>query len=311
MMEVRRYTASDAERWNLFVADSRQGTFLFDRGYMDYHRSRFTDHSLLIYRKERLFALLPANADGDTLWSHQGLTYGGLLTNERATVADVCEAFHAINAYLRAEGFRRVVYKAIPSIYHRLPAEEDLYALTNICNARLTVRHVSSTLTTHRLSFTESRKSGLRKAQRLGIEVEETTDLTAFWSILEQNLQRQYAARPVHTLSEMELLHTRFPQNIRLFMASRGGCPLGGTLIFETPQVVHTQYISASEVGKREGALDALFDYLLHDRYAQVPYFDFGKSSDGDGHALNRSLIFQKEGFGGRAVCYDWYEYDI
>ncbi len=311
MWEVKRYEASGAAQWNDFVVQSKQGTFLFDRGYMDYHQARFADHSLLVYRKQRLFALLPANSEGTTIWSHQGLTYGGLLTTDHATVAEVAEAFEAINAFLKSEGFLRVVYKAVPWIYHRLPAEEDLYALTNICQARLSVRHVSSMLTARRLRFTESRKSGVRKAMREGISVGESTDYPSFWRILEGNLARQYDARPVHTLQEMQLLHSRFPENIRLFLASKDGQPVGGTVIFETPQVVHTQYISASLEGKACGALDALFDFLLHERYREAQCFDFGKSSDGDGHALNRSLIFQKEGFGGRAVCYDWYEYDL
>lgn len=204
----------------------------------------------------------------------------------------------------------RVVYKAMPWIYHRLPAEEDLYALTNVCGARLVVRHISSTLVAgERLRFAESRRSGLRKARRQGIEVRESEDMKAFWNILNSNLEYKYGTHPVHTLAELLLLKTRFPQQIRLFMACHDDKPLGGTLIFETPQVVHTQYISASPEGKACGALDALFDYLLNEVYLHAPFFDFGKSSNGDGHELNEPLVFQKEGFGGRGVCYDWYEY--
>lgn len=309
--EVRRYGAEDAEAWNIFVGSTKQGTFLFLREYMDYHSDRFHDHSLMIFRHGHLFALLPANVDGKVLWSHQGLTYGGLLTNQKATVAAVCDIFAAVNAYLRLQGFVRVIYKPTPWIYHRLPSEEDLYALTNVCDARLSVRHVATTLCNQRLRFTESRKSGIRKAKVQGLTVCESNDLPAFWRILEDNLDRKYSAHPVHTLSEIQLLKARFPDQIHLYLAMKDDKPLGGTLIYETPQVVHTQYISASNEGKAMGALDVLFDSLLHDRYADVPYFDFGKSSNGDGHDLDRSLIFQKEGFGGRAVCYDWYEYDL
>ena len=311
MFDIQRYTQTDRQAWNDFVAQSKQGTFLFDRGFMDYPGDRFTDHSLMVYRKGRLYALLPANAEGDTLWSHQGLTYGGLLTDHRATVAEVGEVFDAINSALRADHFHRVVYKAVPWIYHRIPAEEDLYALVNGCDARIVARHVSTTLTSSRLGFEESRKSGLRKAVRAGVEVVESDDYAAFWQILEANLQQRYGVHPVHTLEEMRLLKSRFPNVIRLFLAIRGEKTLGGSVVFETPQVVHTQYISASAEGKACGALDMLFDHLINHRYAHVPYFDFGKSTNGDGHDLNHSLIFQKEGFGGRAVCYDWYEYNL
>lgn len=115
----------------------------------------------------------------------------------------------------------------------------------------------------------------------------------------------------MHTLPELCLLKSRFPSNIRLFMAYRGNEALGGTLLYVLRQVVHTQYISASVEGKAIGVLDLLFDYLINKKSWSEPYFDFGKSSDGDGHDLNASLIFQKEGFGGRGVCYDWYSYTV
>ncbi len=312
MMTICRFTPDKAQQWDDFVRRSRQGTFLFERAYMDYHHDRFADHSLMVYLKNRLFALLPANEADGVLWSHQGLTYGGLLTGAEATMTEVCDTFRALNEHLREEGLRKVVYKAMPWIYHRLPAEEDLYALTNVCDAHLMVRHISSTLVAgERLRFTESRRSGLRKAQRQGVMACESDDMEAFWNILNDNLQRKYGTRPVHTLSELRLLKERFPRQIRLYLAYREGIPLGGTLIFETSQVVHTQYISASPEGKACGALDALFDHLLNRVYPHVPFFDFGKSSDGDGHELNEPLIFQKEGFGGRGVCYDWYEYAL
>ena len=135
-----------ADEWNLFVAASKNGTFLFDRHFMDYHSDRFCDHSLLVYRDQRLYALLPANQKDDTLVSHGGLTYGGLVTDSRCSAKGVLDAFTAINEYLRQQGFRHVVYKAVPWIYHQLPAEEDLYALTSVCHARLTIRDISSAI---------------------------------------------------------------------------------------------------------------------------------------------------------------------
>lgn len=312
IFEVKRYLADNRDEWNSFVAKSKQGTFLFDRNYMDYHADRFLDHSLMVYRKGHLYALLPGNEHEQVFYSHQGLTYGGLLTTSKATTADIAETFKAINGYLHNQGFMTVVYKTIPWIYHELPAEEDLYALTNICNARILVRHISSAIFLNRhLPFNESRKSGIRKALRNGVEVREANDLSAFWKILDENLENKYGAKPVHTLPELCLLKSRFPSNIRLFMAYRGNEALGGTLLYVSRQVVHTQYISASVEGKAIGVLDLLFDYLINKKSWSEPYFDFGKSSDGDGHDLNASLIFQKEGFGGRGVCYDWYSYTV
>ena len=42
-MPILRYDPSMAPRWNEFVANSANATFLHDRRYMDYHADRFMD----------------------------------------------------------------------------------------------------------------------------------------------------------------------------------------------------------------------------------------------------------------------------
>lgn len=311
-MEIRRYRREDKELWNSFVSKARNATFLFDRNYMDYHADRFDDNSFMFYHKGKLKAVLPANVAGDTLYSHQGLTYGGLLLDKKATVEDVLECFDSLNSWLRENGISKVVYKALPWIYQQYPSEEDLYALTWKCKAQLISRDISSSIVVdNKLKFAESRKSGIRKALSLNIEVGESNDVDGFWHVLEDNLGNRYNAKPVHTSSEMKLLMSRFPNNIRLYVAKMNGEIVGGTLIYVTPQVVHTQYISASVEGKKHGALDLLFDYIINKVYANCRYFDFGKSTEQGGAYLNEPLIFQKEGFGGRGVCYDWYQWEL
>ena len=116
MFEIERYTDAQAGEWNAFVRSSKNGTFLFDRGYMDYHADRFADASLMCRRDGRLYALLPANRDGDALYTHQGLTYGGLVTGAEATAAGVLHLLAQMNARWRSEGVRRGVYQPVPYI---------------------------------------------------------------------------------------------------------------------------------------------------------------------------------------------------
>ena len=312
MFEIIRYTADKASEWSQFVRQSKNGTFLFFRDYMDYHIDRFRDHSLMFYRDGVLFALLPANEEGGVLWSHQGLTYGGVIMSEKVTAARVQQLFRELNDYLRAEGFRKVVYKQVPHIFHRIPSEEDVFALTSVCGAKLSDRSLSSAIfLTSPLQWRRDRRYGANKAFADGIIVQESDDWAGFWQVLSCNLQHKYGARPVHTLEEITLLHARFPQYIRLFTVSKDEQLLGGTVLYITQQVVHTQYISASEEGKRLRAIDLLFDELLHHRQWNRPYFDFGTSNEEDGRILVEPLIYQKEGFGGRGICYDTYEWEV
>ena len=161
------------------------------------------------------------------------------------------------------------------------------------------------------MTFTESRLSGLRKARRCGLMVKESTDFDTFWQILNDNLTAKYGVRPVHSAAELELLHGRFPDQIKLYFVFEDEVPLGGTVLFLTPQVLHTQYISATPEGKTCGAIDLLFDHLINQVYVDYRFIDFGKSTSSDSADLNENLIFQKEGFGARAVCYDTYEWTL
>ena len=312
MFEITKYTSGQKAAWNQFVLRSKNGTFLFDRNYMDYHSDRFEDNSLMIFRKGKLYSLLPANKAGNVLYSHQGLTYGGMIMNDKVTVAESVDMFRQLNACLKESGFEKVIYKPIPLIYHQHLAQEDLYALFRTTNAKIIGRNISSTIIqADKIKFTESRKSGIRKALSNGITVRLSNDLSTFWEILDTNLKNKYGVAPVHTLLEMQLLQSRFPQYIKLYMAYKDDIALGGTLLYITKQVVHTQYISANVEGKELGVLDLLFDYLINHEYTNYPYFDFGQSTEQMGHLLNVSLIFQKEGFGGRGMCYDIYEYGL
>ena len=313
MFDIQRYTPDKASLWNEFLTRSKNATFLFDRAYMDYHSDRFIDHSLMVYKDSTLYALLPANAEGDTWWTHHGLTYGGLVMSDKCRAAMVRELFKDLNDYLRLQGFNQVVYKHIPWHYCQHPAEEDLFALTNVCHASIRSRDVASVVMLQQpLTFSTLRRRGVKKAVAGGVQMKEMQDLEPFWQLLEENLWTRFHNKPVHTLDEIQLLQHRFPQNIRLFVAVRGERLLGGTLLYVNGQTVKTQYISANEEGKKVGALDYLFEQLLQ-QCARVgkQYFDFGTSNLADNDDLNDSLIFQKEGFGGRAICYDTYEWSL
>lgn len=311
-IDVVRYNASLQAVWDAFVRVCKNATFLFFRGYMDYN-PRFTDHSLLFYKGGTLVGLLPCNIEGDTLCSHGGLTYGGFLMTRKSRAVDVMDMFAALRDYLQKNGsVKKIIYRAVPHIYSTYPAEEDLYALFR-CNARLTERKISSAIWLRDpLPFSNLRRRKTRLAQKARLAVCNDGDYAAFWQVLQENLRTGHNVQPVHSLAEMELLAGRFPENIRLFrVVDEQGATLAGTVLYITDRVAHVQYIGSLPEGRACGALDYLFDYLVRDYSTSKEYFEFGTSVEQGGHILNKGLIFQKEGFGGRAVVYDTYETDI
>lgn len=309
--ELIPYSPMMKKEWDKFITLSKNATFLLMRDYMDYHTERFSDLSLVFLRNGAIYALLPACRSGDTIYSHAGLTYAGLIMNAKCTASGVLDIFALLQDHLRHEGIRNLIYKPIPHIYHSLPAEEDLYALFR-SGATLSARNIASVISRrHRIKFRDIRKSGIRKATKSGLNVCESSDFKSFWKILSDNLDNKYGASPVHSIDEIEKLSGLFPSNIRLFGAFLGNEMIAGVVIFLSSRVAHCQYISANTTGKSLGALDLIFDRLINYIFADIEYFDFGTSNENGGKILNSSLIYQKEGFGARAVCYDTYELNV
>ncbi len=307
-MVVRQYEAADLPQWDAFVRASKNGHFLFERGYMDYHADRFADHSLLVYDdNERLIGLLPAHQRDQALVSHGGLTYGGLITDAAMKMPIMLEVFDQLRAYCGEHGISEIIYKAIPYLFHRLPADEDRYALY-LNNADPIDRRVITVIDQReRLPFQQRRARGVKKAQKAGVRVGASDDLAGYWALLDDVLWATHQAHPVHSLSELKLLQERFPDNIKLYTACADSEMVAGVLIYESNCVARAQYIAASERGKAVGALDLLFDSLIYEVYADKRYFDFGTSHEPASGALNIGLITQKEEFGGRAVVCDTY----
>lgn len=311
MIRVERYEAKWQPAWDDFIDRARNGVFLFRRGYMDYHADRFTDFSLLFFDEDRLAAVMPASVRDGIVSSHGGLTFGGVISDARMRTAVILGLFDALRDYLRSQGMARLIYKAVPHIYHRMPAEEDLYALYRV-GARLVRRDVSSTIWTGEPAEpTKGRRWSLKRAKAHGLEVGESRDFRAFMALEEEHLRKKYDVRPTHTGDEMELLASRFPDNIRLFTAARAGRLLGGVLVYQSRRVAHAQYIAANDEGRELGCLDVVLDWLLRGVYAAMPYFDFGISTEQGGRHLNGGLIDNKESYGARAVTYDFYEWDV
>jgi len=311
-MKIVKYREDYKTEWDSFVSNSINGHFFFQRDYMEYHSDRFCDFSLLFFNDiNRLMAILPANVEDDVVYSHQGLTFGGFLINEKMKAETMLEIFEILKDYLKNEGIQKLVYKCIPYIYHRIPSEEDLYALF-YNNARLVRRDVSSTVSMDgKVKYQLQRQRAIKKAIKNGLEFGRSEDYESYWAILEEILQTEHHTMPVHSLDEIKRLASLFPDNIKLYVANKNRKMLGGTLIFENKEIVHTQYLANSSEGKMTGALDFVIDNLISKVYRDKKYLDFGMSNEKEGRYLNTGLIAQKEGFGAGSVAYDFYELDI
>lgn len=306
---VKKYQPEHKKQWDEFVANSKNATFLFQRDFMDYHQDRFDDYSLMMYKDETLFSVLPANRSDNTIYSHQGLSYGGLLLNKAAKFEDVLEAFKVLLKYINDEGFSNLELKLLPKIYHKLPSDEMDYLLFKT-DAQVVRRDVSTVIDMmHPLKISSSnRKRNLKKAKANHVEVKESPQLETFFTeILIPNLHQQHKALPVHSVEEIIKLKTKFPDNIRQFNAYCQNEIIAGVTIFETELVAHAQYISTIDSKKEFAGLDAVFDMLMHTIFKNKRYLSFGISNENNGQNINYGLLKWKESFGARVISHDFY----
>ena len=306
---VIKYNPEYKSLWDSFVSKAKNATFLFHRDFMEYHQDRFEDFSLMVFKNKKLIAILPANKLGGTVYSHQGLTYGGLVLPKDVKFEVVLNAFKEVLKFLCVRQIGTLVLKQMPSIYYILPTDEIQY-LMFILKAKLVRRDSLSVIDLNeKLKISGNRMEGIKRAKNLRLTIKEEQTFDDFWNeILIPNLQERHGVKPVHSLEEITWLKKHFPDNIRQFNVYNEDKIVAGTTIFETKNVAHSQYISGNNDKNQLGSLDVLHIHLINHMFKSKKFFDFGISNENEGKQINKGLQFWKEGFGARTITQDFYE---
>lgn len=306
--KVIKYSPAFYNEWNDFVKNSKNGTFLFYRNFMDYHKDRFEDFSLIVFKNEKLVAALPANKVGQKIYSHQGLTYGGLILPDHIPFKNTLEIIYNVLKFLCDNNFDTLIFKQLPKIYNKRHSDEMDYFLFML-DAKVYRKDVSMVIQlSNKLEYSSLRKRKLKLATKIGLKFVEETDMTSFWNeVLTPNLYKTYKVKPVHSLSEISRLRNLFPNNIKQYNVYFENELMAGCTIFETEKVAHIQYVSTKKE-KHIGALDFLIDELLIKVYNNKTYFDFGISNENEGRNINLGLLNWKQSFGASPLIHEFYE---
>lgn len=311
MIKIKKYISEDCTIWDAFVRSSKNGIFMFERGFMDYHSDRFKDNSLMFYDEDELMAVIPASLHEKELRSHGGLTYGGFITSDKMKQHHMNDCFNALKDYMQTNKISKLVYKLIPHIYHKQAAEEDLYALYKIGAKLFKIEPSTTVLLKNPLKMQTLRQRQVKKAMKSNVQIKISENFDDFILLQNRVLSSRHNVQAVHTAEELKLLKSRFDDKIQLWVAEYQGKMVAGTLLFVYDNVVHTQYLAADDTAREIGALDLLIKTLMDQFSKTKTYFDFGISSENNGQFLNEGLIAQKEGFGGRTTVYQTWEISI
>ena len=296
------YKPSYKEEWDGFVAEAKNPSLLFYRDFMGYHKERFEDYSLMVYNGEKLAALFPANKKGEIIYSHQGLTFGGLILSQDLGFKKTKSIFETVLAFLEAESFNELVIKCLPVFYHHQPSNEMEHLLlakgAEIINSDLNFGIDYS----QPILFHKTKRKHFKKGKDQGLTIEEGA-LDDFWNkALKPKLEDKFDAEPVHTLPEIKNLQNKFPQFIKQFNIYENSHLLAGLTLFISDKVVKSQYSATTQLGEKLRALDVLFITLIEKyKAAGFRYFDMGTVQGGFDDHYNFGLVKQKEELGARA----------
>ena len=254
-LTVRSYEPGHAEAWDELVSRSRNGTFLHTRRFLSYHGDRFADRSLILEdRRGHVRGVFPAavGPDGqETIVSHPGLTYGGLVHDGSVLGMSMIAALQAIADHYQQLGYIRLRYKAVPAIYHSVPADDDLYALFRLGAIRYRSDLSAAIDISHRGKVSKRRIRSRKTSAAASVSISDNwNEVAGFWRILEANLAERHDTSPVHSLQEIKLLHDLFTEEILLITARIDGALVGGTVLFAAGPTLHMQYTATTLRGR-------------------------------------------------------------
>jgi len=313
MFNIRKYQQSDYSVWNDFVAQAKNATFLFHRDFMEYHKDRFEDFSLLIFEDEKLRAILPANKKENSVYSHQGLTYGGLVFLSKLKAEKIASILDEVLSFLKENQIETFYYKPIPDFYFLEGNKEiEFFLLKRGAVLEQKEMNLAVNLSTT-LKISKSKMKHFRRIENLDLDIIEEQEFNPFWEkVLEPRLLEKHNTKPVHSKEEITFLQSKFPKNIKQYSAYRNDEIIAGITIFETKNGVKSQYGATSKMGEEFRALDFLFINLLH-KYKRKGkhFFDMGIVGEDNESGYNNGLLNQKEELGCTIYNQDFYKIKI
>lgn len=305
---VRKYIPADYPRWNDFISQAGNATFLFHRDFMEYHQDRFEDHSLIIEDEKNWVAVLPANRVENVIHSHQGLTYGGLVFKEDLGGNTVIILLASLLDYLKRNHFKTFFVKPILSFYcHKIFTGIECLLIHK--KAELYRKDMNLTISfKENYTVSKSKLKHFRRVAALGLEIRQDNDFRAFWSeVLEQRLLEKHNAKPIHSVDEIMYLHSKFPENIKQYNVYFEGEIIAGITLFIFKNGVKSQYGATTAVGEKMRALDFLFITLIHGYQDKMAFFDMGTVAENNELGYNPGLLKQKEELGCSIYAQDYY----
>tara|TARA_R110000850_G_scaffold965_2_gene5885 strand:- start:1872 stop:2807 length:936 start_codon:yes stop_codon:yes gene_type:complete len=309
-IQVQKYLLQNAAEWNAFVKQSVNGTFLLDRNFMDYHQERFEDHSLMMHLDGQLMCCIPAHVKDGIFYSHRGLSYAGLIISANAAT-NIDRIVDALLEYLKGLAFAKAELQLPPVSYQSI--NKEIAAVLEqkgfTPNRKL---HNQSVALDQEIQVSPKKSIGYRNGKFEGLRMETTNDFRSFWEeVLTPQLAERYHSKPVHSLIEIELLASRFPENIIQYNVYREGALLAGITFFIKGNIVKSQYTASSPDGLKTDAVAYVYMEAMKEfKEKGCSLMDYGPVNEKDG-SVNKGLQRFKKQLGCQEEEWRRWEFEL
>jgi hypothetical protein len=320
-LAVQPHDPENDSEWNAFVEASPTGCLFQDLVFLGYHPpERFAFSHLEVRRDGALVAVLPGGVSEDNVFrSPLGASTGGPALAPRLSASDVIEIIQALQNYACRQAWRRVEITLPPPVTRNQPSQIIEFALHR-CGFALVHRwmhliiSLAETQGSERYNqlFQSRRRSYVRANRRKGVVVGEhgIEALPYFLEVFAKTYER-HDALPTHTSEEIRDLMQRWPERVRLWLATADDVTLAGVLLFHlNPRTAYTFYICDQSSYRDKHGMTALMASMI-DALADrgIAYLDLGPSAS-DFH-FNDGVVNFKEGIGARPFCRDQYSWSV
>jgi len=299
------------EEWDDFIDISINGTVFQKQKFLQYHINRqFINHSLMFYKKNALIAVFTASAVGNTLFSHPGASFGGIVYS-KTSLSDLIEVLDLIENYARKNDFNNITIIPTPFTYNN-GDESLLYALKwkgfeekeQYYSSIIPIKNnINTQLEDIIRNKSRSKKYYDSIINENNLELVWVDNFDQFYPILENN-KKKYNSKPTHSLDELNRIQSLMPNMIKLLVVKKNGIEIGGNMIFiANPNVGIIFYNMINyEFSNMQISTIQILESIKWAKEHNIKYLDFGVSHEaGTEHPLTPkiSLIKFKEEFGG------------
>ncbi len=294
--------------WARIIGDCNGATIFHTPEFLSYHKERFSELHLGVYKGEQLIGLMPMaireedyeNAKRICAVSPYGASYGSFVFLKQPGYSEAAQIADSLIELIEKEGVEQLRLTPPLISYYEKPCSTFIFALLER-GFRAVNADISSVIPLcgdlESETFSSRARNMARKARAQGVVVERNASLDEYWPLMEKTFNR-HGVSATHTREEFDFLMKVLPDWVFVDIARLEGKPVAGIGYFRiNSKAIMSYYLCSDPEFRDSQALSMLvYDSILRAQEEGYQVFDFGTSSVG--MVASENIFRFKESYG-------------